>query len=63
MCEVKDRDGRFYVPPKIIQELNLTGREYFEIILKKLIRPNNEEVEIYPNETVEKEIKITPKEK
>ncbi|RLG92839.1 MAG: hypothetical protein DRO36_00340 [Candidatus Hecatellales archaeon] len=63
LCEVRDRDGRFYVPPKLIQELNLTGREYYEIILRKLIKPNNEEVEIYPGEMIEKEVRVTPKEK
>lgn len=63
ICEVKDRDGRFYVSPKLIQKLNLTGREYYEIVLRKLIKPNGKEVEIYPNEMVEKEIRVAPKEK
>ncbi len=61
ICEVKVRDGRFYVDPKLIQEQNLVGTEYYEIILKKLIKPNGEEVEIYPGEMVEKEIRVTPK--
>ncbi len=61
-CEVKKRDGRFYIPPQLIQELNLTGREYYEILLLKLIKPDGSEVEIYPNEMVEKEIAVKPKE-
>ncbi|RLI02508.1 hypothetical protein DRO30_02525, partial [Candidatus Bathyarchaeota archaeon] len=55
---VKVRDGWIYVPPKIIQELNLPGREYYEITIEKLITPDGAKVEIYPNEMVEKEAKI-----
>ena len=61
-CKVEKRDGRFYVPPDLIQKQNLTGTEYYEIVLEKLIKPNGEEVEIYPGEIVEKEIKVAPKE-
>jgi len=60
-CEVKVRDGWIYVPPKIIQELNLPGREYYEITIEKLITPDGAKVEIYPNEIVEKEAKIPMK--
>jgi hypothetical protein len=60
-CEVRKRDGRFYIPPKLIQELNLTGREYYEILLLKLIKPNGSGNEIYPNEMIEREIAVKPK--
>ncbi|MGP3667009.1 MAG: hypothetical protein ACKD6N_07285 [Candidatus Bathyarchaeota archaeon] len=58
ICEVKVRDGWIHVPPNIIQELNLPGREYYEIIVEKLVSPSGVEVEIYPGTMVEKEIKI-----
>ena len=59
VCDVAKRDGRFYLPPNLIQELNLIGTEYYEVILEKVIKPDGTEVEIYPNELVEREtIKI-----
>jgi hypothetical protein len=55
-CPISKRDGRFYVPPELIKELNLIGVEYYEFLLQKLHRKDGSEVEIYPNEIVEKEV-------
>jgi hypothetical protein len=57
VCDVAERDGRFYVPPKLIQELNLIGTEYYEFTLQKLVKPDGKEVEIYPNELIEKYVR------
>lgn len=55
-CQIRQRDNRFYVPPELIQELNLIGVEYYEFILHKIKKRDGGEVEIYPNEMVEKEV-------
>ncbi len=57
-CEVAKRDGRIYPPPSLFTELNMIGTEYYEIILTKLITPDSEEIEPYPNENVENEIAL-----
>ena len=51
-CPVAKRDGRFYVPPKLIEELNLIGVEYYAFTLRKVCRPDGSEVELYPGETL-----------
>jgi hypothetical protein len=33
-CEVRQRDGRFYIPPELIQKLNLFGGEYYELLIE-----------------------------
>ncbi|MEM1537724.1 MAG: hypothetical protein QXK12_00045 [Candidatus Nezhaarchaeales archaeon] len=58
-CNVEVRDGRFYLPSDTVRILNLTGTEYCEIIVQKLIKPDGEEVELYPGEEVE--VKLAPK--
>jgi hypothetical protein len=55
-CQIRQRDNRFYVPPELIKELNLIGVEYYEFILKKIKKSDGREVEIYPNELVEKDV-------
>jgi len=55
-CQVKQRDNRFYVQPELIRELNLIGVEYYEFILKKVKKSDGKEIEIYPNELVEKDV-------
>ena len=46
VCRVAGRDGRFYPPPELIKEFNLSGTEHYEIILQKLVKPDGLEVEI-----------------
>jgi|YelNatPaOPRAMG01_1025707.scaffolds.fasta_scaffold63320_2 hypothetical protein len=55
-CQVRQRDNRFYVQPELIKELNLIGVEYYEFVLKKVKKSDGGEVEIYPNELVEREV-------
>ncbi len=55
-CQIKQRDNRFYVPPELIKELNLIGVEYYEFILHRIKKSGGGEVEIYPNEIMEKEV-------
>jgi len=55
-CPIRQRDNRFYVQPKLIEELNLVGVEYYEFILHKVKKSDGKEIEIYPKEIVEKEI-------
>jgi len=55
-CQIKQRDNRFYVQPELIKELNLVGVEYYEFVLKKIKKSDGREVELYPNELVEKEV-------
>jgi hypothetical protein len=50
-CDILKRDGRFYLPPELVQRLNLFGGEHYEIILHEIIRPDGKRVEIYPGET------------
>ena len=50
-CPVAKRDGRFYVPPKLIEELNLIGVEYYAFTLRKVRRRDGSEEELYPGET------------
>ena len=57
-CPVKKRDGRVYLPPDLVRELNVIGVEYYEIILQKVVKTDGREVEIYPGETVEREAPI-----
>ena len=52
-CPVAKRDGRFYVPPKLIEELNLIGAEYYAFTLRKVRRKDGSEEELYPGETLE----------
>ena len=51
-CPVAKRDGRFYVPPKLIEELNLIGAEYYAFTLRKVRRKDGSEEELYPGETL-----------
>ena len=46
-CEISQRDGRFYLPPQLVKELDLFGGEYYEFLLEKLIKPDGKEVAIY----------------
>lgn len=57
-CRILKRDGRFYLPSQLVQELNLFGGEYYELILRKQMKADGEEVEIYPGEVVEKDIGV-----
>ncbi len=52
ICDVSQRDGRFYLPSDLISEMNITGVDYLEIILETLISSNNSETELYPGELV-----------
>lgn len=56
-CKVSKRDGRFYVSPELIKELNLVGVEYYEFTLNKLLKTDGSEIEIYPDELVETDIR------
>jgi hypothetical protein len=60
-CEVRQRDGRFYLDQGLVTELDLFGDEYFEFILLAVIRANGEKVEIYPGEFLERDIELKPK--
>ena len=51
-CPVAKRDGRFYVPPKLIEELNLIGVERYVFTIRKVRRKDGSLVELYPGETV-----------
>ncbi len=55
-CQIRQRDNRFYVEPDLIQELNLIGVEYYEFILHRVKKKDGRDVEIYPNENVEKDV-------
>jgi hypothetical protein len=57
-CPVAKRDGRFYVPPKLIEELNLIGVEYYTFNLRKVRRKDGSEEELYPGETLGEASKI-----
>lgn len=52
-CKVLRRDGCFYLDPRFVQESNLFGGEYYELILRKVVKKNGKEVEIYPGELVD----------
>ncbi len=54
-CKVLRRDDFFYLAPQLVQELNLFGGEYYELILQKQITVDGKEVEIYPGELVNKD--------
>lgn len=52
-CKVLRRDDCSYLPLQLVQELNLFGGEYCELILQSRITVNGKEVEIYPGELVD----------
>jgi len=54
-CKVLRRDDCFYLPLPLVQELNLFGGEYYELILQNQITVNGKEVEIYPGELVDRD--------
>jgi hypothetical protein len=53
-CKVLLRDDHFYLAPQLVQELNLFGGEYYELILQKRITVDGKEVEICPGELVDR---------
>ena len=54
-CKVLRRDNCFYLAPQLVQELNLFGGEYYELILQKQITIDGEEVEIYPGRIMDRD--------
>ena len=56
-CSVSIRDGRFYLPPDLVASKGLTGVEYIEVTLEKLLKPDKNEEEISSGQKIEKTAK------